>query len=90
MSENSSSASHSKIMPAGKPSSSFITESDKNGELGSNPISVSAMAEPGRDTSSSKIITDSGQGSGSPDMDGTTKTMPQGKPASSFRVDWSK
>lgn len=90
MSENKSSASHEKIMPAGKPSSSFITESDKSGELGSNPISVSAMAEPGRDTSSSKIISDSGEGRGHPDFDGLTNIMPQGKPGSSFRVDWTK
>lgn len=79
MSKNKSSASHEQIMPQGKPSSSFVTESNKSG---SNSISVSQMAEPGRDTSKSKIMDDSGKGSFS--FDGVTETMPQGKPSSTF------
>lgn len=83
MSKNSSSASTEKIMPAGKPSSSFMTESEKSGALGSVPISVSQMAEPGRDTSKSKIIDDTAK-KGNVSFDGTKEVMPASKPSSTF------
>lgn len=45
MAKNSSSASMSEIEPAGKPKSSFITDSAKTGEFGDNPIRGKEMTD---------------------------------------------
>ena len=77
-----SSASHDKIMPAGKPSSSFITETSKSGPLGDMPISVNERS--GNENTEKSVMSESFASKGS-DMDTNGKSvMPQGKPSSTF------
>lgn len=84
MSKNDSNSTHEKIMPQGKPSASFITESAKTGEYGETPIPFSTLKDPGGDTSKSMTTDDFALGAAHPDMDGLKNIMPQGEPDSTF------
>ena len=81
--ENKSSASHEQIMPAGKPSASFITNAGKSGELGDNPISVNTNVNANSDSSTNKA-TESFASKGSDATTGGKSMMPAGEPSSTF------
>lgn len=83
MSKNSSSASQKEMMPAGKPATSFVTETGKSGDLGSSPISFDTLKAPGGDTSKSMTTEEFGSNGGD-SFDGVSEITPQGEPASSF------
>lgn len=83
MSENSSSASKSSIMPGEKFKSSTISENSKSGELGDMPVSVSDASSAAASSSAQNKVTES-YGSKSGDGISAKSAMPAGKPSSSF------
>lgn len=75
MSENSSSASHEKIMPAGKPSASFVAEPGLGSIPGNEGVSIGS-------TEKSSVTESFAKGDVS--FDGATAVTPQGEPSSTF------
>ena len=82
MSENKSSASHEQIMPAGKPSTSFVVEPGPSSIPGNEGVSIGS-------TSKSSVSESFATKGADADMGGKS-IMPASKPDSTLRVDWTK
>lgn len=82
MAENKSSASHEQIMPAGKPSTSFVTDSSKTGEYGDRPISCKSL--PPLAGSNKQKMTEEFSSKTSMDEVSGMMIEPQGEPSSTF------
>lgn len=81
MSKSNSSATTEHISPAGKPTSSFVTEASKSGEYGDNPIKCE---HPEIGLTTKAHATEEFASKGSVDFDGTKSVTPAEKPSSTF------
>ena len=82
MEKDNSSATMSSMMPAGKPSTSFVTETGKTGDFGDMPIQTESLAP--LEGTNVDHLTEDFASKGKSDEMGTSDLMPEGKPSSTF------